>query len=230
MNYRIFNDTLNPEIWTDRFSIDQEIRNRLLSIATEFYTGTKLPAKIQDILLLGSAANYNWTPTSDIDLHILIDFREINSDPIITKQLVDSLKGKWNREHEISIKNHPIELYIQDVNEVNSATGIFSLLNNKWIKVPAKQNLKINSDLIQSMYKELTEKIKKAIASEDITYIKSLTEYIYNLRQYGLDKGGEYSEENIVFKILRSRGYLDQLKSSVIQIYDKKLSIKENNI
>ena len=52
-------------------------------------------------------------------------------------------------------------------------------------------------------------------------------EKIYTLRQSGLDSGGEFSSENLVFKILRAQGYLDKLKSLINKTYDSEHSIDE---
>ena len=67
---------LNPSFWTgDKF--DQDIREKLLSIAQDFYKTLSLDIPIADIQLTGSLANYNWTDKSDLDVHILIDFTKI---------------------------------------------------------------------------------------------------------------------------------------------------------
>jgi hypothetical protein len=47
------------------------------------------------------------------------------------------------------------------------------------------------------------------------------------MRESGLIKSGEFSIENIVFKLLRNRGHLDNLKTAVNKVYDMKLSLKE---
>ncbi len=45
------------------------------------------------------------------------------------------------------------------------------------------------------------------------------------MRQAGLDKSGELSTENLVFKILRTRKHLENLKQAIINLYDKKQSL-----
>lgn len=67
MKARIYNDTLNPNIWNADKSIKPEIRDALLKIAQDFYIESELPAPIEDVYILGSAANYNWGPSSDVD-------------------------------------------------------------------------------------------------------------------------------------------------------------------
>jgi predicted nucleotidyltransferase len=77
MKIRIYNNTLNPDLWNPDNTLKPEIRENLMKIAQDFYTDTKLTAPIEDIIMLGSSANYNWSPTSDIDLHVVIDLKKI---------------------------------------------------------------------------------------------------------------------------------------------------------
>lgn len=72
---RIYNKVLNPRLWQG-MKLDRDIRINLLQIAKDFYEKTKFKAPIKDIYLIGSSANYNWTPESDIDIHVLIDFNQ----------------------------------------------------------------------------------------------------------------------------------------------------------
>ena len=84
-------DELNPKIW-DGFDLDQEVRENLLTIAQDFYNSTELTAEIKDVVLTGSLANYNWSEKySDYDLHILIDFRDINDDITLVKKFAAAL-------------------------------------------------------------------------------------------------------------------------------------------
>jgi hypothetical protein len=51
-----------------------------------------------------------------------------------------------------------------------------------------------------------------------------------NYRTSGLNNGGEYSYENLVYKVLRRNGYLEKLQKLENNIIDKKLSLKENEL
>lgn len=230
MKIRIYNNTLNPDLWQDSNTLNPEIREALLKIAQDFYTDTELTAPIEDIYMLGSSANYNWSPTSDIDLHVLIDFKKINSDVDLTKQLVDALKLNWNKNHNVTIKGRRVEVYIQDVNEKNRSTGVYSVLNNKWVLVPQKIKIVLDNKLIQQKYTNMVLQIKSAIKEENLDKLKNVLKMLYNMREAGLSKTGEYSVENIVFKTLRSRGFIDQLKNTVNKIYDSQVSVKQEDI
>jgi len=222
---RVYNSILNPDIWVNESEINPNIRIKLLEVANDFYKNSKLTAPINDVLLLGSNANYNWTPTSDLDTHILIDFSMLEMPMEAAKELTGLIKNQWNTEHDIHIKSYNVELYIQDATSVNAATGIFSLLNNVWIKKPAKENIVLDMELIKQKYQDFVLKIKNAIADNNLERMKNVLKDVYDLRQSGLDRAGEFSTENIVFKLLRNKKYMDDLRNAVNQEYDKEISI-----
>lgn len=226
---RIYNETLNPELWDITSNkLKPEIRERLLQIAQEFYAETDLKAPIEDIYILGSAANYNWNPGSDIDLHVVVQLKLINPDEVLAKQLADQLKINWNQNHNVTIKMHRVELYIQDVNHPSRALAIYSVLNDKWIKIPQKLNLNLDKEAIQKKYTDMVNQINAAIKSQSIDNLKRVLKALYDMRESGLSKGGEFSTENIVFKVLRSRYHIDRLKKAVNTVYDNQRSIKES--
>jgi hypothetical protein len=138
---------------------------------------------------------------------------------------VNALKANWNSSHDIHIKTHNVELYIQNTTHKTHALGIYSLLYNKWLVKPNKQVIKLDNTLIQQKYHDLVLKINNAIKSTNIEVIKATLKDIYDMRQSGLDSAGEFSTENIVFKVLRSRNYIEKIKDAISAIYDKQHSI-----
>ena len=96
---RIYNSTLNPNLWDESEHLKPEIRAALLRIAKDFYTEISIKAKLLDVFLLGSSANYNWTKTSDVDIHLVIDINELGIDLESVQNYLESLKSKWNYEH-----------------------------------------------------------------------------------------------------------------------------------
>ena len=61
-----------------------------------------------------------------------------------------------------------------------------------------------------------------------IRTIKNLKEKIKKMRQTGLDREGEYSYENIAFKVLRRMEFLDKLSELETLAYDKSLTLDES--
>jgi predicted nucleotidyltransferase len=222
--HRIYNSILNPAIWATDDAIKPDVLNTLLKVANTFYKDTELNVPLENIYFLGSTAGYNWTPTSDIDLHLVIDFAKIGDDEELVKNYVDGLKSKWNQSHDIKIGNHPVEVYIQDKSETNNSQSVYSLMKSTWVKKPKHEDIKVDKDAIKKKYKQLVQSINVAIQEQDINKIKKLTKRMYDMRQAGLDKSGEYSTENLVFKLLRSTGYINKLRDTVTQLTDKELS------
>lgn len=222
--HRIYNSILNPDIWDSNDNLKPEIQQSLLTIANEFYKETELTAPIIDIYLLGSSAGYNWTPTSDMDLHVLIDFKKVNPDKELVKKYVDGLKSKWNENHNIRIANHPVEVYIQDSDETNRSQAVYSVLKNEWIKKPTYENITIDKDAIKKKYYQYTKAITNAINAQNMDTMKQLVKRMYEMRETGLSSVGEYSTENIVFKLLRSTGYIGRLREAIKANFDKNLS------
>ncbi len=224
MKVRIYNDTLNPNIW-DNLELKPEIKEKLLQIGKDFYSDTETDAPLKDVLFVGSLANYNLSDTSDFDVHVVIDFKDVDENVELVEKLVNALKSKWNDEHDIHLKGHNVEVYIQDVTKENRSTGVYSLMQDKWLSEPQKENIQIDKEKIQEKYNDFVRKINSALKAQDIDKLKSIIKDVYDMRQVGLDKSGELSTENLVFKILRNRNYIEKLKQEIINLYDKKQSL-----
>ncbi len=222
-------DELNPKLW-DNFDINKEVRENLLKIAQDFYNSTELNAEIKDVVLTGSLANYNWSEKySDYDLHILIDFRDINDDIVLVKKYVDSAKSVWNELHDIKILGYEVEVYIQDINEPHKSTGIFSLLKDKWNVRPEKAEVEPDEEMIAEKAKgammaidDLEEQIDEDKYEQFNEKLKKVWDKIKNYRKSGLEsEGGEFSTGNFVFKLLRRNGYITKIMSLKREAYDK---------
>jgi hypothetical protein len=221
------------------FSMREDIRSRLLEISDDFIESLSIEFFIHDIVLTGSLANYNWSEYSDVDLHILIDFDEIgnekNSNSVmmhnIFKEFFDAKKNVWNDTHDIKIKGYDVELYVQDVNEEHVSSGVYSILHNKWLVEPERNSPNIDDRKILEKGEGYAKKIDKLVKlgqKQDVTSeIDALRKKIKEFRQCGLESGGEYSYENLTFKLLRRNGYIEKLIKLKTNITDKKLSITQ---
>lgn len=233
---RFYNETLNDKFF-DKNKIRSEIRQKLLKISDDFLSTIDFDIpKIEDIQLTGSLANYNYTKYSDLDLHILLDFSKIDGDVDLVKQAFDGLRFIWNTKHDIKLKGHEVEIYVQDVNEPHISSGLYSLSKNKWVVKPQYNPPKLNDEDIMrkvNLFKhdidkiyELTEKYKdhKAKLGQLHNYSKKLFNKIKKQRDEGLDDIGEFSVGNMVFKYLRNTDYIDKLHNLMNRSYDLRLS------
>jgi len=230
------NDDLNPELWDKDGKLKDVVRQALLKIAVEFIKYCKIEdKKFSDILMVGSSANYNYTPHSDVDLHILFDFNEIDADPEIIGEFFKAKKELWSLEHEVKIDDHTVECYVQNTNEKNVSSGVYSVMKNDWIRKPMKKFISIDEPDVQMKVSDIVNKIDILVddfnKGEDVTgKAKVVKDRIKKMRQSGLYKEGEYSPENLTFKILRNSGYLDKLSKLKNDSFDRKLSVKEQKM
>jgi hypothetical protein len=234
-------DALSPVIFNknqNTYKMDESIRKRLLDISNDFIDSLGVEFFIHDVVLTGSLSNYNWSEYSDVDLHILIDFNEIKgvdsgSDILrtIIKEFFDAKKNVWNEKHDVKIKGFDVELYVQDVEEPHISSGVYSVLNNEWIVEPKKETPNIDDRKILEKGEEFGKKIDLLVKSDKkndlLPQIESLRKKIKKFRQSGLESGGEYSYENLTFKLLRRNGYIEKLLKLKTDITDKKLSITQ---
>ena len=221
---------LNNSFWKGE-SFDPEIREKLISIANDFYKDLKLDIPIEDIQLTGSLANYNWTDKSDLDVHILIDFSKIDDNVDLVKKALDGVRFIWNLRHKVFLRGHDVEVYIQDINAPHTASGLFSLMNNKWIRIPKYSPPEIDYNDVDKKFDGIVSEIVhmenlvntsdfSSVSKEEIyEYTKKLKAKILKSREEGLRKDGEFSVENLVFKKLRNEGYIQKIIELISKAY-----------
>ncbi len=227
-------DELNPKVWDNEDTLNKEVREKLLAVATEFIDFLGVPILVEDIIFTGSLANYNWSKYSDIDLHIVADFSQFSDDLLpLYEELFKVKKTLFNTDHNIKIFGYDVELYIQDSNEAPTlSSGVYSILNNDWKNKPKKEKIKIDKNLIRQKSNQWMEIIDTALeAASDVTaddateILKKCKNKLSKYRVCGLQKGGEYSDENLVFKVLRRNGYIEKLMNFEKKVVDKELSM-----
>lgn len=228
-------DNLNPDIWTGS-KLNPEIQTKLVQIAKDFLLDLSIDSKVQikDIIFTGSLANFNWSKYSDIDLHVVIDFDQFDADIKLVEDYFKAQKNLWNNEHVINIKGFPIEIYVQNAPDKLQATAIYSVLNNKWILKPNretftldKKSIKSKADKFISQLRDIKSDYSDKQYKSVIDKTKKLKDKIKQMRFAGLEKGGEFSNENLVFKILRRIPFMDVLDSFKAKAYDNLMSVAE---
>ena len=227
--------TLNPKIFDKDQHMYEEIRRRLLMIADDFFETLSVDwVDIDDIILTGSLANFNWSKFSDVDLHILVDFEEVDENEELVKEYFNSKKNLWNDKHDITIKGYDVELYMQDTEEPHVSSGVYSILWDGWVVKPDSTKREIDSKKVEQKVNTIIDSIeeiffmyKSGEYDKTIRMISNLKDKIKKMRQTGLDREGEYSFENIAFKVLRRTMYLDKLSELETKAYDKSLTLDE---
>ena len=226
---------LNPKIWVGD-KLNPKVRTKLVKIATDFFNELDLPSevKMKDIIFTGSLANFNWSKFSDIDLHIVLDFSQIEGEDKFKEDFFYAQKALWNQAHDITVFDYPVELYAQDIKAKLVASAVYSVKFDKWILKASREDFKVNKKVIKQKadrfidnLKDIRKDYQENKLQSVVDKVKSLKDKIKNYRTSGLEKGGEYAIENLVFKTLRRTPFMDILDSYKAKAYDKLMSVKE---
>ena len=218
-------DDLNPKLFADD-RLMPEVRVQLRKIADQFISFVGVPLDVKDVVFTGSNASYHYTEHSDIDLHVIVKLKGASSTRAYMRQLFDAKKSLWNQMHHITIRGFEVELYIEPTEEPAVSSGVYSVRNDEWVKHPTNQKPTMDDISVRSKYRQYKDEIDVAIKSNDMSEIGALLAELREMRRSGLAKGGEYSVENIVYKLLRSRGDLQKLWSIQSELGDKELSME----
>ena len=224
-----FHSKLNPAIF-DGDSMNTEVREQLLLIAQDFieYLGIN-HLQVEDITLSGSNAAYSYTRHSDIDLHVLVDMNQFNNDDVY-RELFSAKKTIYNDSHDIKIHDYDVELYVQDSNQPVISLGEYSVLNDKWLRLPRKRKANFDQAATKLKYEKLDRLAEYALKSNNYDKIQNVLNIIRKYRQAGLDLNGEFGPENLAFKAVRNSGLIKKLYEKLDELKSDRLSLPEDDL
>ena len=219
-----FHDNLNPKLFRGQH-LQPEVELQLKTIAQDFLQEMGIhDLDVRDITVSGSNAAYSYTDHSDLDLHILVNMKDLPDDDIY-HEFFRAKKDLYNDSHDITINGIPVELYIQDAAEPVTSLGEYSVKDKKWLRLPTKRRANFDQTATKAKYIKLLDIIDTTLQSDKIGKVNKVLKKIKQYRQAGLDKGGEFSPENLAYKALRSRGYITKLYDLRDKLHSKHLSL-----
>jgi hypothetical protein len=216
------NKQLNPKIWRGG-DLDPKVADKLKEIAAAFVDFVAIELDIVDLTITGSNANYTWTEYSDLDLHVIVaGMPDDNS-----RELFNAKKTLWGDQHDITVKGLPVECYVQGEDEKHHSTGVYSLLDSAWIIEPKKTKPQVDDSAVDAKKDAVLHDIEVALLSKDLDKIRTVKDKITQMRKAGLTRAGEWSTENLVFKIIRNLGLIDQIAEKIRELEDQELSLEQ---
>ena len=226
----IIHDELNPDLYSNK-KLKKEVRDKILEVVDYFindYIEFKIP--VLDIVIVGSNASYNYTPQSDIDIHIITNFAQFiyKCNEEVLRKLYDFEKAVFNKSYDIQIKGRQVEIYVENLNTSTVSNGIYSVFNDKWIKFP--------SPIVAQEYDtskklgEITTKLMDILVRGDKEEIENAINALYIMRKNALATEGEYGEANQLFKDIRNSGILSELKDKLRELISNDLSLESLDI
>lgn len=220
-----FHANLNPSIWNEDGTMKDDVKTGLMAMADDFKDFLGLDSlNIVDITVSGSNAAYTYTPNSDVDLHLVVKSPDDLAD--IYRELFDAKKNLYNMTHKQTVKGYDVEFYVQDAEQPVKSMGIFSLMRDKWISFPRRTKAEVDDVSVEAKVESFSDRIKFCLGNDDLQQAKSVMAELRQMRKTGLDQGGEFSPENLAFKVIRTRGLLQKLYDHIITLRDDQLSVE----
>lgn len=107
------------------------------------------------------------------------------------------------------------------------SNGVYSVLNDEWIKEPVAEDIpEIDDASFERLFNEWKDRYFEILRAPTKDSIEAFMTDVYDLRKSSIADEGEYGLGNLVFKELRSLGYLDNLRDVKREISDKELSLE----
>lgn len=218
-------ETLDPKIWDNATSDEPKIKSTVAAWIKSAIFGTLKNAGYKNnedwinLILTGSLTTYQWSEGSDLDVSIWVDLNEFpdfqRSEMI--KVIIENLDGDI-----VPGTLHPIQCFVVDVREIHSPeeiykTGVrsaYNLDNNEWIVKPERER----SKHVPSAFPDYFRSAKQASAKMELLLkyqpgaAKSYWHFLHKRRRDDMKAGlGDYSESNIIYKMLANDGLFDDI-------------------
>ena len=250
-------DTLNPKLWDEGNNLKPEVREKILEIVKEFTDGLEddeIKFKVKDIVLVGSNCSYNYNDKSDLDIHIRMDTKSLECPDDLYPLLYSAYRSLFNNKLDIDFYGIPVEIYVEtdDTEQMSDeplgearaqsalkSNGIFSVLNNKWIKEPVAEDIpEVDQEAFDKEFIKWQERYDEIMRGEDVTeltdtVIEAITEkihyaYIGPIYRFGrkfkdrielhtMASSEKQAVNNLLYKAAEAIGY-DRSRGSQVSI------------
>jgi len=208
-----YHSRLNSKMWHNT-QLNDGIAEKVLEQALAYAKFCKIPKeRIKDVVITGGNVGYNFTKFSDVDAHVLVDLSGLSAERFQNKQF--EYKKKWQDSHSVTIAGYPLEVFAANADEkIPDGQGVYSVLHNKWVIVPEHQDWKsiVSNPFFLSKMHHTYDTAEQLAVDGSKEEIEEFSNKLWKGRGAGLQRGGEFSYENLIFKNLRNLGTLDKLK------------------
>lgn len=216
-------DQLNPNLWHGS-RLDLAVKQKLIAIAKHFQNYVDIEFPIVDIIITGGQTSRYYTKYSDLDLHLITDYDQIDCDQELS-ELFDTKRLLYKEQYDIKIKGIPVELYVEDSRQF-AAGGAYSIISDKWLRPSTEPDRQIDNSQINQLAEKWYKIISTTIKSKDINSLENVLDNLKKFRKKGLQVQGEYGSANLAFKSLRNSGIVDKLRKTIIQLRNLELGMK----
>lgn len=114
--------TLNPKLWNKDNTLKDEVRTKILDIVDKFTKDLEedgIKFNLKDIVLVGSNASYNYTDKSDLDIHLIMDTKDLECPEDLYPKLYSAYRSIWNKDYDIDFYDIPVELFVEITDDLD---------------------------------------------------------------------------------------------------------------
>jgi hypothetical protein len=104
---------------------------------------------------------------------------------------------------------------------------VYSIVQSQWLVEPKKIKPEVDDSAVEAKKDGVMRDIERALLSKDLEQLRVVKDKITKMRQAGLERAGEWSVENLVFKILRNLGLIDEITDLIRELEDQELSLEQ---
>ena len=218
-------DELNPRIWNGD-KLRPQIKQGVMQVVDEFQDYIEYQLPIVDIVLVGSNASYNYTAHSDLDVHIILNFENIDDNKELVGMLCQGWKSSFNNAYDIQLGGQDVEVYCEDMQTSTNSNGIYSVIQDRWLKYPQPIEIPAEEIDIEPYLDPVLVDVEDALNSGSSEDVQKMIDWLYYQRKLALQTEGEFSVGNLIFKAVRNEGLLDALKDKRNELRSKELTVE----
>jgi hypothetical protein len=101
------------------------------------------------------------------------------------------------------------------------------VLNDEWVSQAERTEVDIDSEDVQRKYTNYRDRVKLILKQDDYDIAQHMWDDIKRMRKAGLESAAsEFSTENLVYKMLRNKKWIERLQDHMNTVVDKDLSIE----
>lgn len=190
-----------------------------------------LPQNLQKKLGLEEAADLDKLAKEEQEAVDSYQTEIDNSTSTEEKEVLKHIQSEEEEhEEELAKLKNGEEVNLDEAKEARPlvSNGIYSVLNDTWIKEPSQTDIPdVDQTEVDKAVEPWKERYEKIIADPKREEIESFLDEIYVLRQESIASDGEFGIGNLVFKECRNNDYIDNLKDALNKIKEKELSLEE---
>lgn len=177
--------TMDPAVWTNGV-MKPEVKELILARLSESLNGTEWKSLEMDLFAMGSLTGKQYTETSDLDIHLVVDLSEAEVEAM-NEHFTETVNGQVLPETE-----HPVNYYaITNQNKkhhFSTADGVYDILNNDWLVGPLEPEPFDPETKYAKQYKRAEEVADKFLIL--LAHVEQDIADLDEIKRYGIE--GDY--------------------------------------